>query len=372
MPLLVWFGLVCFRASSFLDFVENLALRSSGLEVLVSLGGFVERKDGVDGNVELSILQPSEDLFGSPQKLFPGSGVVQKLGSCDIGGLADQAQHGEGGDGPGSVAKGDKDSSLGQGIDRDIDRALSDSVDDALDSGAAGDLHHPLDDVHALVVLEARAGDLVQDDQLVAPQVLGDVGFSLGHGTDDLETTEFRHLGRPLAGSAAHAVNQAPLTGLDQIRVRRRSEVVGRQSLDDARGGNVETDTLRYGQELGGGDGGVLAVGLQNRVGNAVADLDPLRGGLFRDVRYGAASFLSADEGEFTGVQSAAVVGVDKVDARVLVLDNDLAGSHLGSGVIGFDLHGIRVTDLANHGGLHGIGNGREASSSCDSGRGAG
>ena len=40
-----------------------------------------------------------------------------------------------------------------------------------------------------------------------------------------------------------------------------------------ARGGDVESDLIGHGEDLGGGDGGVLAVGLEERVGDAVTDL---------------------------------------------------------------------------------------------------
>jgi len=265
---------------------------------------------------------------------------------------------GKAGTAPDAFPKETKILSLRQRVDRDVHRALSDSVNHALDSSASGDLHHLCDNVNALVVLKAHAGDLVEDDQFVASKVLGDVRLSLGHGTNDLETTEFRHLGSPLARATTDTVYQAPLTGLDQIGVGRRGKVVGRQSLDDARGGNIEANVIGNGQEFGGRDGRVLAVGLQDGVGHAVTDLDALGGRLFRDVGYGASAFLSAHKRKLAGVQAAAMVGVDEVDSRVFILDDNLTGSHLGGGIIGLDLHGVRVTDLADHRRLHGIGDG--------------
>ena len=64
-----------------------------------------------------------------------------------------------------------------------------------------------------------------------------------------------------------------------------------------------------------------------------------------------------------TGVQSAAMVGIDKVNSSVFVLDNDLARSHFRSRVVGLDLHCVGITNFADHCRLHGIRDGRKASS---------
>mmetsp|Transcript_2398 Transcript_2398/g.5079 ORF Transcript_2398/g.5079 Transcript_2398/m.5079 type:complete len:268 (+) Transcript_2398:40-843(+) len=263
-----------------LDFVENLTLGLSSLEVFVSFGCLLKGEDAVDRDVQLAFFQPSENFVGSPQEFFSVSGVIEKLGSSNISRLSNETQDGEGRDGTGGVSERNKDSSLGQRANRDIDGALSDSINDTLGSLASSDLHHLFDNIHALVVLKAGAGDFVEDNELVASQVLGNVGLSLGNGTDDLETTEFRHLGCPLAGTTTNTVNKTPLTLLDQIGMGRRGKVVGRQSLNDARCGNIEANTIRNWQKLGSWNCRVFSVGLKDGVGNAVTDLNPLCGRL--------------------------------------------------------------------------------------------
>ena len=82
-----------------LDFVEDLALALAGLEVLVSLNDLLEREDLVDAHLELSVLQPAEDVIGALEQLSAVDRVVEELGAREEGRLANEAQHGEGGHG---------------------------------------------------------------------------------------------------------------------------------------------------------------------------------------------------------------------------------------------------------------------------------
>lgn len=202
--------------------------------------------------------------------------------------------------------------------------ALTDAVDDGLAAFAVGDLHHALDDVDRRVVLKALARHLVEHDQLVAARLLGDGPLALCARADHLVAAQPRHLRGPLAGAAAHAVDQAPLTRLDQVRVRVVREVVRGEALDDARGRHVEPHAGRHLEQLGGGHGGVLGVGLQDRVGHAVTHLPARRLRLGRERRDLAAALLAADERQLALVHARAVVRVDEVDAGELVLDEDL------------------------------------------------
>ena len=99
------------------DLEEDLALALARLEVLVALGRVVEREGHVDGHLELAVLEPAEDLVGTVVELGACARVVEQLRPADEGRLADETEHGEGGDGARGVAEGDEDAALRERAD---------------------------------------------------------------------------------------------------------------------------------------------------------------------------------------------------------------------------------------------------------------
>ena len=147
-------------------------------------------------------------------------------------------------------------------------------------------------------------------------------------------------------------MDEHPLAGLDEARVRAVRQVVRGHALHAAGDRHVEGHLLGHGDDFVGGHGGVFRVRLEHgRVRDAVADLDALGRRLGGDGGDEAAALLAADEGKLALVQAGAVVGVDEVDAGVLVLDEDAAGLELGHGVVVLHLHHAGRAGLADHGG---------------------
>eukprot|EP00964_Phaeocystis_antarctica_P126163 scaffold89881_cov55-Phaeocystis_antarctica.AAC.1 len=290
------------------DLEEDLALALARLEVLVALGRVVEREGHVDGHLELAVLEPAEDLVGAVVELGARARVVEQLGPADEGALADEAEHGEGGHGARGVAEGDEDAALRERVDRDVQGVLADAIDDSVAALAAGHLLDPRGDVDGLVVLVARARHLGQHDELVDAARRAHVLLALGHGADDLVAHRLGHLRRPLAGAAAHAVDEHPLAGHAELRVRVRREVVRGEALHGQAGGHVEPDAVRHAEELAGGHGRVLAVGTEDRVGHTVAHLEALGRGLGRHGGDLAAALLPGNERQVACVQAATVV----------------------------------------------------------------
>jgi hypothetical protein len=171
-----------------------------------------------------------------------------------------------------------------------------------------GDLHDPGNDVDAAVVLVARVGDLVQDNELVAAELGGDVLLALGAGADDLVALELGHLGGPLAGAAADPVDEHPLALLDEARVRVGDEVVGRHALHDARDGGLHGHRVGHREQLGRRDRRELGVAPEHRVRDAVAHLVTGLRRLGRHLRDGPAALLPPDERQVARVQALAVV----------------------------------------------------------------
>lgn len=129
-------------------------------------------------------------------------------------------------------------------------------------------------------------------------------------------------------------------------------EVVSSHALHDAGRSDIEAAVVGDRLELGGRDGGVLGIGLEDRVGHALANLEAHGLGLRKAISDAqaedrksmpgtaiwkrsqahlggdgsnyTATLLTADEGQITLVQATTVVGVDEVDACKLVLDKNL------------------------------------------------
>lgn len=147
-------------------------------------------------------------------------------------------------------------------------------------------------------------------------------------------------------------MDEHPLAGLDEPGVRAVRQVVRGHALHAAGDGDVQGHLLGHRHALVRRHRRVLGVRLKHGgVGDAVAHLDALRLRLGRDRSHEAAAFLPADERELALVQTAAVVRVDEVDARVLVRHEHAAGRQLGDGVVVLHLHHGRRAGLAHHGG---------------------
>ena len=318
--------------------VQHFALTLSSFQILVSLGRLFERKGGIDGHLQLAVRQPPKDFPGPPQQLLPIHRVIQQFGTRHVGRLANQAQDGKGGDGPRGVAKGHENAPSGQRVDGNVHGRFANAVNDALDTLPTGDLHDARRHVDRFVVLVRGARRLVQQNELVAARLFGNGALADGRRANHLVAADFGHLRGPLAGAAGHAVNETPLTGLDQIGVRRGGQVVRRHALHDARRGHVEADRVGDGQEFGGGYGRVLGVRAKDRVGDALSDGNAGRFGFLGHRRHFAAAFLAADKGQIALVQAFAVVRVNEINAGKLVVDNDTAGFEFGDGKVVFDL----------------------------------
>mmetsp|Transcript_31090 Transcript_31090/g.53191 ORF Transcript_31090/g.53191 Transcript_31090/m.53191 type:complete len:461 (+) Transcript_31090:189-1571(+) len=345
-------------SSSVSDLVDALALGGARLEVLVARGRLGQRELAIDGDVELAALEPAEDLVGAHEQLVARGDVVEELGPRHEGRLLDQAEDREGGHRARGVAKGDEDAAPRERADRDVDGRLADAVDDRLAPLAARDLHHLAHDVLGLVVLERLARHLVEHDELVALSGEADVLLALGDGADRLVPLEPGHLRRPLAGASADAVDEHPLARLDQVRVRARGEVVRGQALRHDRRRDAEVDTVGHGEQLGRRHGRVLAVGAEDGISDRLPDREARGGGGGRHLDDRARALLAADEGERLRVRGAhrgalAEVGVDEVDARVLVLHEDLPVGQLGRRVVGLVAKHLRPAILSDDDRLH-------------------
>ena len=170
----------------FLDLVKDLSLALSGFEVLVALCGLFQREAGVYADVELPVLQPTEDLVGAFNEFCPGRSVIKELGTSDVRRLSDETEDGEGRDGTGGVAKGDEDSPVGKAADGDINGRLSNAVNDGFASLAICDFHYLRYDIHRFVVLVGGTRNLVEHEKFVASERLANVLLALGNGTNDL------------------------------------------------------------------------------------------------------------------------------------------------------------------------------------------
>ena len=147
-------------------------------------------------------------------------------------------------------------------------------------------------------------------------------------------------------------MDEHPLAGLDEPGVCAVRQVVRGHALHAAGDGDVQGHLLGHRHALVRRHRRVLGVRLKHGgIGDAVAHLDALRLRLGRDRGHEAAALLPADERELALVQTAAVVRVDEVDARVLVRHEHAAGRQLGDGVVVLHLHHGRRAGLAHHGG---------------------
>ena len=70
----VKFILYCYTC---LDLVQNLALALSGFQIQVTFGRFVQRKGGVDTDLQLAILEPSKYFTRAPHQLLAVNCVIQ-------------------------------------------------------------------------------------------------------------------------------------------------------------------------------------------------------------------------------------------------------------------------------------------------------
>lgn len=206
--------------------------------------------------------------------------------------------------------------------------------------------------IHRRIVLIRSTRRFVQQNQLITPRLGRHILLSLRRRTNHLIPQYLGHLRGPLTRPTRYSVYQTPLTGLNQIRMRRCRQIMRRHALHDTGRGHIQTNRFRDGQQFASRDCGILGVRSKDGIG------DPVAHGHARDVvgdgRYHTGTFLAADKGEIAFVEAFAVVGVDKVDTGELVLDNDAAGGYGGSGKVGFDLQSIGVTDLTNDSGLRG------------------
>mmetsp|Transcript_25689 Transcript_25689/g.64825 ORF Transcript_25689/g.64825 Transcript_25689/m.64825 type:complete len:208 (+) Transcript_25689:159-782(+) len=203
-----------------LDLVEHLALALAGLQVAVPLLHVVQLEGAVHRHLQAAVLQPAKDVVGALQQLLARDGVVVELWARQEGGLADELEWGEGGHGAAGVAKAHEDAALAERVERDLPGVQTDAVNDTLDAVAVSGVHHLLHNVCSGVVLVAGAGGLLQHNQLVHAGGTAHSLLGAGASADDLVPADLRHLCGPLAGAAAHTVDQHPLARLDQPSVR--------------------------------------------------------------------------------------------------------------------------------------------------------
>mmetsp|Transcript_31659 Transcript_31659/g.97738 ORF Transcript_31659/g.97738 Transcript_31659/m.97738 type:complete len:362 (+) Transcript_31659:452-1537(+) len=339
------------RGTPPLDLVQHLARRRAGLEVFVAVRRLVEREGRVDGDLELARLEPAHDLVRAGEELLAVPRVVQELRAAHERRLGDVPQRRVRGHGARRVAERHEDAALRERAQRHVERRLADAVDDGLAADAVGDLHDLGEAVDGLVILIGGPRRLVVEDELVDARGLAHGGFAFGACADDFVASDLGHLRGPLARTAADAVDEHPVAGLDELRVRVGREVVRRHALDDTRHRDVHGHVAGHREALGRRHRGVLGVRPEDRVRDLVADGD-VRDALAHGHDL-AAALLAADERQVARVEPRPVVRVDEVDARERVLDEDLALRRARRREVGLDDERLGGAGLADDGRSH-------------------
>ena len=341
-----------FCSAARLDGIEDLALGFASLQIQMAFGGLIQRECSINANIELSILEPTKDLIGAGDQFLSSGDVIQKLGAGNVGGLSDQSQDGEGRNCARGIAERDEDTTVGQTTDGDVHSRLADAINDGLASLSIGNLHNLGNNVHRFVVLIRRSGNLIENKKLITAKLGGNVLLALAAGANHLVSTELGHLRGPLARSTADAMDEAPVSLLDEIGVRRAGQVVSGEALHNTSRGGIKPNALRNGKELGGRNRRILGIRTKDRIGDAITNLDSLGGSLIRNSSDGSATLLSTNKGQIASVQTLAVVRVNKVDTSEVVLHNDLTSLQSRGGKIGLHLESMSVTNLTDDSGL--------------------
>jgi len=151
------------------------------------------------------------------------------------------------------------------------------------------------------------------EDDLVGSGCAGEGGFFVGGDSgDDASAEILGHLDKEEAGAAGSGVNEDLVTALDLIGGV--SEVVCREALCECRGGLLEGDALRNGNEPVGRSNGELGVGSGDSAPcDSVTGLEGSDIGSYCDDDAGG--FLTKGVREMCGVAAFTEVGVDEVDA---------------------------------------------------------
>ena len=89
------------------------------------------------------------------------------------------------------------------------------------------------------------------------------------------------------------------------------------------------------------------------RICHRISDLDPLTRRLVANGRDGPTPLLTPNERQVAGIQSLAVVGVDEVDSRILVLHDHLPRLKYRRREVILDLEGVGVPHLPHDGRLN-------------------
>ena len=264
----------------------------------MTLHALLKREAAVDGDLKLARRNPAEDVVRAFHELFASDGVVVQLRAGQVTRLVDEAKRRERRDGAGGVTEGNEDTAASQDVDGGFVRGETDAIDDSLDTFALGDFHHARHEVDRGVVFVGRTRRFIVHDELIDARGARDVLLALRTRSDDLVSSEFGHLRRPLARARTGAVNQHPLARLHQPGVRRVREVVRRHSLHPARNRDVQRNRFRHRDHLARRHRRVLRVRLKHgRVAHAVADLDALRDGFVARRRDVSTTLLTTDEG---------------------------------------------------------------------------
>lgn len=178
---------------------------------------------------------------------------------------------------------------------------------------------------------------------------------------DDLGAHGPEHLHEERADAAGRGVHEDPLPGLDLAGLA--DEGPRGEALEVRRGGLLGGDALGDGNHVLGVDGAVLGVGAGRggHVHDLLADGDSVDGAATRGHDLAGALAAHAQRELRRLVQARAKVGVDEVDAGVVVADEDLVRAGLGDGdgciledldaAVLRDLHGLHGCWDGGHGG---------------------
>lgn len=178
---------------------------------------------------------------------------------------------------------------------------------------------------------------------------------------DDLGAHGPEHLHEERADTTRGGVHEDPLPGLDLAGLA--DEGPRGQALEVRRGGLLGGDAVGDCDDVLGVDGAVLGVGAGGggHVHDLLADRDAIDGAAARGHDLTRALAAHAQRELRRLVQARAEVGVDEVDAGVVVAHEDLVGAGLGDGDGGVledldaavlrDLHGLHGCWDGGHGG---------------------
>lgn len=222
-----------------------------------------------------------------------------------------------------------------------LESVLADTVNDDVDTMSVGDLVDLCDDI------------ATRQDGVLGAVAAGQGELLLGAGCgDDFGAHGTQQLDEQQADTARGGMDEGPLAGLDLAGLA--DDGPGRETLQVDSGGLVGSDALGDDDGLGGRDPGELRVGAVDgtHIDDAAAHLDGSR--VVGDGYDLAGALVPKGARELgRGVQSGADVGVDVVDAGVLVADEDLAGLEGGDGRIAVlqDVDAAVLVDLDNLGG---------------------